>query len=166
MKKILVAVDYSPSAQRVAEQAHVLAKSMNTSMVIVHVLNDVMYYSSSTYDPIMGFGGFVNDDFLTENSKQKVVDEAYRFLEKIKIHLGDSTIETEVLHGEISDSILSASKKRNCGMVVIGTHSRNKIEALFVGSTAHLMLKYSRIPVVVVPIKFKPIKGSDLLQKE
>ena len=57
MKKILIALDYSPSAQQVAEAGSELAKSMNAQVILLHVIYDPTYYSSINYSPIMGFEG-------------------------------------------------------------------------------------------------------------
>ena len=46
MKKILIAVDYDPSAETIARQGYQLAKSMNAQVVLLHVVADSTYYSS------------------------------------------------------------------------------------------------------------------------
>ena len=64
MKKILIALDYDPTAQKVAETGHKLAKAMNARTILLHVISDATYYSSLNYSPIMGFGGFSNADTI------------------------------------------------------------------------------------------------------
>ena len=39
MKKILVAIDCTPSAYKVAEQAYSLGRAMNAEIVLVHVVD-------------------------------------------------------------------------------------------------------------------------------
>ena len=60
MKKILIALDYDPTAQKVAETGHKLAKAMKAQTYLLHVVSDSTYYSSPNYSPIMGFEGFSN----------------------------------------------------------------------------------------------------------
>ena len=43
MKKILVAIDCTPSAYKVAEQAYSLGRAMNAEIVLVHVVEDYGY---------------------------------------------------------------------------------------------------------------------------
>ena len=68
MKKVLIALDYDPTAQKVAEMGYNLAKSMHAQAILLHVTSDVSYYSSLNYSPIMGFGGFNSVDTVqTDN---------------------------------------------------------------------------------------------------
>eukprot|EP01045_Picozoa_sp_COSAG04_P042438 COSAG04_NODE_13406_length_607_cov_1.429134_2_plen_60_part_01 len=57
MKKVLIALDYNPSAQLIAEKGYQLAKAMQADVCLIHVVADAGYYSVD-YSPIMGCGGF------------------------------------------------------------------------------------------------------------
>jgi nucleotide-binding universal stress UspA family protein len=153
MQKILIAVDYAKAAQKVAEQGYALAKAMNAEIILLHVVEDVQYYSSSSYDPIMGFGGFVNTDFLSHDAMGSIEKGAANFLKKIKVHLQDDSIQTLVVSGNIADSILETAKKEKCQLIVVGTHSRNGLEELLLGSTAHKLLKHSTLPIYIIPTR-------------
>lgn len=153
MQKILIAIDYAPPAQKVVQQGYALAKAMNAKIVLVHVVEEAQYYSTSSYDAVMGLGGFVNTDYLINNALESIEKDATIFLDRTKTYLNDDTLETVVVRGEISASILETAKKKTCQLIVIGTHSRNGLEALFLGSTAHQLLKDSPIPMFIIPIK-------------
>lgn len=153
MKKILIAIDYNQSAQKVAEQGYALAKAMQASIILIHVIEDVMYYSSQSYDPIMGFGGFVNVNFLGPDLLEHIEKEANDFLEKTKLHLKDDKIHSEVLHGTIHSTIVEKAESEHCDLIVMGTHSRKWMEEILLGSTAHKLLKHSKIPLFIIPNK-------------
>ncbi len=153
MKKILIALDYAPPAQKVAELGYALGKAMNAEIVLLHVIENVLYYSSSIYDPIMGFGGFVNTDFLSINAVEGITKEATLFLEKTRLHLKDDSIQTLIVHGDIADSILETAKTNKYDLIILGTHSRNGFEEIFLGSTAHKLIKHSNIPMYIIPTK-------------
>lgn len=153
MNKILIAIDYAPSAQKVAEKGYELGKSMKADILLLHVIEEIGYYSSTVYDPIMGFGGFTNEAFLDKDVLQNIENEARDFLEKTKLHLNDINIETLVIHGNIVNTIIETSKKEHSNLIVIGTHSRNGLEELLLGSTAHKLIKHSSIPLYIIPIK-------------
>jgi nucleotide-binding universal stress UspA family protein len=155
MKKILIAIDYALSAQKVAEEGYALAKATYAKIILLHVIEDVGYYSSTVYDPIMGFGGFTNEAFLSKDALITIEKEAAHFLDKTKIHLKDDYIQTTVVHGNIAENILDTAKKEHCDIIVIGTHGRNIIEELLLGSTAHKLIKHSTIPLFIIPIKNK-----------
>lgn len=155
MQKIIIAIDYAPTAQTVAELGYALGKIMNAEIVLLHIIEDVGYYSSTVYDPIMGFGGFTNAAFLGADALQSIEKEANDFLEKAKLHLNDKEIKTLVVHGKIADTILETIKNEKCDLIVIGTQSKNGFEEFFLGSTAHKLIKHSTIPMYVIPIKNK-----------
>lgn len=153
MKKILIALDYSPAAQKVAEQGHALGKAMKAKIVILHVIEDIEYYSSSIYDPIMGFSGIVNTNFLSNDAVEIVAKETSNYLEKTKVHLNDEEIETVVQSGSIADTILNTAKATSADIIVIGTNIRNGLEDLILGNTAKKLIKTSTIPMFIIPIK-------------
>lgn len=153
MQKIIIAIDYSPTAQIVAEIGYALGKSIKAEIVLLHIIEDLGYYSSTIYDPIMGFGGFTNTALLGEDIVKIIENEANDFLEKIKQHLNDKNIQTLVIHGNIAVSILETAKNEKCNLIVLGTQSKSGFEEFFLGSTAHKLLKNSTIPMYVIPIK-------------
>lgn len=153
MKKVLIAIDYSPTSQYVAEYGFNLGKALNAEMIILHVVESVLYYSSTSYDPIMGFGGFVNTNFLGQNALDGVLQEATLFLEKTKYHLKDDNLKTIVEQGPIPETILEVAQANQCDLIVIGTHGRNGIEEFLLGSTAHKLLKNATIPLYILPYK-------------
>jgi nucleotide-binding universal stress UspA family protein len=84
MKKILIALDYDPTAQKVAETGHKLAKAMNARTILLHVISDAPYYSSLNYSPIMGFGGFSNVDTIETDTAEELKRVAQNYLKKSK----------------------------------------------------------------------------------
>lgn len=155
MKKILIAIDYSPTARKVAEQGYALGKAMNAEIVLLHVIEYVGYYSSTVYDPIMGFVGFSNTNFLGSDVVDSITKESTIYLEKIKLHLQDNAIKTAVSHGQIADTILETARTLNCKLIVVGTHSKSIMGEIIMGSTAHKLIKHSTVPILIIPIKAK-----------
>lgn len=155
MQKILIAIDYAPSAKKIAEQGYALGKAMNAEIILLHVIEDVGYYASTAYDPIMGFGGFANTNFLSSDAMDSITKEAAIYLEKIKLHLQDDSIKIRLEQGEIADTILETAKKINCKLIVIGTHSKSAIGEILMGSTAHKLIKHSTVPIFIIPTKPK-----------
>ena len=49
MKKVLIALDYDPTAKKVAEVGFEFAKAMGAEVVLLHVISDPVYYSSTDY---------------------------------------------------------------------------------------------------------------------
>jgi nucleotide-binding universal stress UspA family protein len=153
MKKILVAIDCTPSAYKVAEQAYSLGKAMNAEIILLHVVEDVGYYMSPIYDPIMGLGTSVSTNIVSSDTLQNTDKGAIHFLEKIKSHLQNEGLRIIILHGNIVENILEFAKQEHIDIIVIGTHSRSIIEELFLGSTAHKLIKQDSFPIFIIPTK-------------
>lgn len=152
MKKILIAIDYNPTAKNVAETGYSLAKSMNAEITLLHVVADYTYYSSLDYSPIMGFDSFSNLGMLQTNTVVELQSAAQKYLEKIKSHLGDAAIKTIVKDGDSGDAIVEASKELNADVIVMGSHSRRGLEKILMGSVSEKVLRNSHIPLFIIPV--------------
>ena len=153
IRKVLIALDYDPTAQKVAEMGYSLANSMHAEVVLLHVIAENNYYSTLDYSPIMGFTGFSNLDPALNINIEEVKRASFEFLDKTRIHLGDEKITTAVAEGDFADSILETAKELNVDLIVIGTVSKKWLEKAIVGSVAENVLKHSNIPLLIIPTK-------------
>src|ERR1035437_9048817 len=96
MKKILIALDYDPTAKSVADIGFLLAKSMEAEVILMHVILDPVYYSNVEYSPIMGFEGTTQILPIQLDSTNGLKDASQQFLDKFKLHLGDRSEERRV----------------------------------------------------------------------
>ena len=154
MKKVLIALDYDPSAEIIAEKGYELAKALQAETVLVHVIAEPAYYSSMDYSPVMGFTGFAG---FSDVNIPEVIDElkveSKRFLDQSKEHLGDPGIKTLVTEGVFADSILEAAKQEAADIIVMGSHGRSGLNKLLTGSVAEQVLHHSSIPIYIIPTK-------------
>lgn len=153
MKKVLIALDYYPTAQKVAEAGYEIARAMNAQVILLHVTSDASYYSSLNYSPIMGFGGFNSVDTVQTDNVEELAKVAQGYLNKSKRHLGDKKIQTVVKSGVLGETILNTASEVKADMIVLGTHSRRGLEKILVGSVAENVLRHSSIPVLIIPTK-------------
>ncbi len=153
MKNVLIALDYNPSAQKVAEIGHKLAKAMKARTILLHVISDATYYSSLNYSPIMGFGGFSSVDTVQTDAAEDLKKVAQNYLDKSKQHLGDEKIQTVVKNGVFGETILNTAAELNVDIIVMGTHSRRGLEKIIMGSVAENVLHHSLIPVFIIPTR-------------
>ena len=151
-KKVLIALDYNPTAQKVAEVGYSIANAMGADCLLVHILSTPIIYTSVNYDPIMGFSGFEALENYQLNA-ELLSKSAYQYLEKVKKHLGDSKVETIVKEGEFDDKIMETALNYNADLIVIGTHSQQWLEKILVGSSTESIIQISKIPIVIVPTK-------------
>ncbi|MCK7539801.1 MAG: universal stress protein [Marinilabiliales bacterium] len=94
MKKVLIALDYDPAAQKVAETGYAMAKAMKAQVVLLHIISDPVYYSSAEYSPIMGFSGYMDMSMPQLENADGLIGASTQYLNKIKNHLANGKIQT------------------------------------------------------------------------
>lgn len=152
MKKVLIALDYDPPAQKIVETGYALAKGMNAEIILLHVLSDATYYSSLNYFPVMGYEGFNNLGML-QMDNDELRKTAQEFLDKSKQHLNDETIVTVVKEGDFAESIIETATELNADVIVMGSHGRRGLDKMLMGSVAESVLHKSIIPLFIIPTK-------------
>lgn len=155
MKKVLITLDYDPTAQKIAEEGYALAKAMGAEVILLHVISDPVYYADTNYDPIMGFDGYMGegpDELLVEDALKNA---SKKFLEKSRNHLGDDHIKTMVREGDFADSILEVAGEIPADLIVMGSHSRKWLENILMGSVTEKVLRHTDVPLFIIPTKKK-----------
>jgi nucleotide-binding universal stress UspA family protein len=152
MKKVLIALDYSPTAQKVAETGFLLAKTMGAEVTLLHVIEDTTYFSILEYPPIKNFMGFSDSEasHLFDGGPRRAME---LFLEKTKQYLGNGSIQTSLIEGEFAESILNGANDLHADLIVIGSHSRSWLKNIVIGSVTEEVLRRTTIPVFVIPTK-------------
>lgn len=153
MKKVLIALDYDPTAQKVAETGFALAKSLNAEVTLLHVIKDPVFYATPDFSPIMGYSGFVDVSPTVLDSIDGLKDASLQYLNKTREHLGDLTIQTLVKEGDFAETILKAAEELHADIIVIGSHSQKWLENILVGSVTENVLHDSSIPLFIVPTR-------------
>jgi nucleotide-binding universal stress UspA family protein len=153
MDKVLIALDYDPTAQKVAEIGFSMAATMHAEVILLHVISDPVYYSSVEYSPIMGLNDSLGVDPLQFDSIDRLKNVSRLFLDKTKQHLGDDTIQTLVKEGDFAESILTAAKELHADIIVMGSHSRKWLEKIVMGSVTEKVLRSTAIPLFIIPTK-------------
>jgi nucleotide-binding universal stress UspA family protein len=150
MKKVLIALDYGLSAQKIAEKGFELAKSLNAKVTLLHVIADESYYATLDSAPFMGFYGY---DFFNSNNNESLIESSVNFLQKIKSHLKDNDMELIAEQGDFSTVILETATKLHSTIIVLGSHSKNWLEKTVMGSVTESVLSKTKIPMFIIPIK-------------
>ena len=130
MKKILIALDYNPSAQKIAEKGYALAQSMNAEVVLLHVMAEAAYYSNYEYSPIMGFNNFIGPEVLPDGTFDDLKSGAAQFLNKSKEWVGNTAIETIVKEGDSAATIIQTAGETHADIIVLGSHSRRGLDKI------------------------------------
>ena len=151
MKKVLIAIDYNPVSEKVAEEGHKLAKQLGAKVCLMHVIADVTYYSNQ-YPTFMGYQGYTG---MAENLNMasEMQNMAEDFLKTAAKHLQDPSVTTHMAEGDTGKAILNYADEWNADLIVMGTHSHSKLEKLLIGTVASKVLEKTKIPVHLIPVK-------------
>lgn len=151
--KVLIALDYNPTAQKVAESGYAMARAMDAEITLLHVISESVYYSSLDYSPIMGFNGFLETIPMKLDSNEGLKLAALQFLEKSKEHLENKNISTLVKEGDFAKAILKTAKEIKADIIILGSHSRKWLENVVIGSVTEQVLRDTTIPLIIIPTK-------------
>ena len=155
IQKVLIALDYDPTAQKVAEEGYSLAKTLGAEVILLHVVSDPLHYSSIKQFTVMGFAGYNDSPKLIIKDVEDLKKESKIFLDKSRHHLGDSTIKTVVRVGNLAETILKTAKDVHADIIIIGSHRRKFMENTLPGTVAEKVIYKSSIPVFIVPTRKK-----------
>jgi len=150
MKKVLIALDFDPTAQKVSEAGYSFAKSMGAEVILLHVIVDPLYYSSIESFPIIGYTGSLITPLQILNTEE-TKKESGLFLDKIKLHLSDDAIQTLIKEGDFADIILKTANELQVDVIVMGSHSRRWLEEILMGSVTESVLHRTNIPLFIIP---------------
>jgi nucleotide-binding universal stress UspA family protein len=153
MKRILIALDYDPTAQKVAETGFTLCKEIGDEVTLLHVIESPTYYTSGVYNPIMGFAGYMTPELVETQGLDHIIKGTVEYLQKTKEHLGHREIRTLVKEGIPGEIILSTAMEIKADIIVMGSHSRRWLEKVLMGSITEYVLHHTPVPLFIVPTK-------------
>ena len=153
IKKILIAMDYDPTAQKVVETGYLFAEAMGAEVTLLHVISDPLYYSAKEYSPIMGYSGYIDMDPIQLDSVEGLKKASLNYLNNAKQHLNDESIKVRVEEGDIAATILETAANLHADAIVMGSHSRKWLEKILIGSATEEVLSQSIIPLLIIPTK-------------
>jgi nucleotide-binding universal stress UspA family protein len=141
-KNILLPTDGSDQSLRAARWGIALAKHDHAQVHAYHVLAPlaaVAYFS----DLIRR----APDDY-----QQEAIQRAQQQLDTIRLLAEDAGVPFEgdyTFDHRPYSAILSAAKKYNCDLIVMGSHGRTGLDRLVLGSETNKVLSCADIPVLV-----------------
>jgi nucleotide-binding universal stress UspA family protein len=151
--KVLIALDYDPTSEQVAEEGHSIACSMGAETILLHVILEASNYQTTNHVTIMGFVAYDDETPEKVETPPDLKKTSQRFLEKSKELLGDKTIKTIVKEGDLTESILSTAKDHKVDLIVMGSHSKNWLEKIVMKNVTERVLHLTKIPLLIIPTK-------------
>ena len=164
IKRILYATDLSESARYAFAYAVSLANLYGAGITFLHTLAEVPesldkgvigYIGADRWEAIKKQHYQEAKETLTGKKRdyvpiKEVLDQ---FCEDVKSSHEEYDFVTDeilVTRGHPVEEILEQAEKRNCDLIVMGTHGHGVLEDVLMGSTAQRVIRRSQKPVLVV----------------
>lgn len=142
MKRILVAIDFSPVTEAQVNLVDDLVEPDGGDVLLLHVFNPSPHY--------MGYGTVGELEGLAEAELRSRLEG---LADKLKMRLERDGVKVAVLldHGEAVPRILMEAERISADLIVVGSHGHGSLYDLLVGSTSEGVLRKAPCPVVLVP---------------
>jgi nucleotide-binding universal stress UspA family protein len=142
MKTILVPVDFSGITDAVVTTGAALARELGARVVLLSVIQRQVLIAD--YTPLIE-----NIAEITAAGEK----HAARKLANLEKKLAGKVpaVESVVATGAPGAEIVAQAGKCGANYIVLGSHGHTALYELLVGSTAHLVLRNAKCPVVIVP---------------
>jgi nucleotide-binding universal stress UspA family protein len=150
LTNILVATDFSETADRALEHALSLARTYNSKVFLAHVIPvDLMMAPE-----------------LAEASREQMRRTACEGMERTATPDRFFSVPHEQIieEGALWPTIEVLTKKHSIDLIVLGTHGKGVVKKLLIGSGAEEIFRQARIPVLTVgpAVRREPLYGIEL----
>ncbi len=144
-KRILVPVDFSPCSEQALAHAFAFAAKVGASLDVLHIWEPSPYVSPSTLV-------FMNGEQRSfwDHMQRELDQQLDGLIERARGKASDVTVTRFVEAGYTSSSILDALAARPYDLVVMGTHGRNWLAHVLLGSVAARVVRQAPCPVLTV----------------
>jgi nucleotide-binding universal stress UspA family protein len=144
LKKIVVPVDFSECAARGLDYAIGLAQAFRARLALINVIQ--LHHD---LPPVVIYSQSKINRWAREVARAHMADllRATNF--------GGVKVETEIKIGSPAQKVCRYASKAAADLIVTSTHGRTGLPHVFIGSVAEHMVRYAKLPVLVVPVHEK-----------
>jgi nucleotide-binding universal stress UspA family protein len=151
-KKIMVPLDGSKLAECVLPYVESFITGFQVSSIaFVRVIEP----SPTRFDDTASLSSTSRDKMIetTKRIEEQRKSNAAEYLEGAAGRLKHEgvVLETEVLIGSVADSLAEYTETNGVDLIIIATHGRSGISRWVRGSIADRVLRFSRVPVFMIP---------------
>jgi nucleotide-binding universal stress UspA family protein len=143
-KRILVPVDGSPTSAKGLKGAIKLARESRAKLRLIHVVEEYAAFSA----PELGANVGPLLDAL-KAAGRKALARVERSARAAGVR--PETALVEDFGGRVADAIVRQAKRWRADLIVMGTHGRRGVKRVLLGSDADLVVRYSPVPVLLIP---------------
>jgi nucleotide-binding universal stress UspA family protein len=138
-KKILVATDFSETAEHAIAWAIDLATHFDAAVTLLH----------ACWLPPMAYAAFAEGIlYPTEDMMSGAAARLAAVLTEAQVRY--SRVESALVFEEPRTAILRVATDRAADVIVLGTHGRSGLSRFLIGSVAESVVRLARVPVLTV----------------
>jgi universal stress protein A len=148
-RSVLCPVDFSEHSRRALAYGAAIALDAKAALHVVYVTESLLVAAAAA--------AFHNRQLTGRSARelQEFVDATLP--PRIRTRLG---VTTRLAVGNTADQILKAAARNRCDLIVVGTHGKNAVNRVIVGSTTLDLLQRSTVPVLAIPrrVRAQPLR--------
>lgn len=143
---VLIPTDGSEAAAAALDHAIELAKRYDARLHTLYVVD------AAAYETVAESGAFATHETGPEIIVEALEDAGQAATERIESAAADENLDVvaEVRQGTPEDDILAYADERDIDLVVMGTHGRDGLDRVLLGSVTERVVRNSSVPVLTV----------------
>jgi len=146
IKRIVAPIDFSDNTEMIATTAACIAGKFSADLDLIFVAESFEDYTAFRTPPANLLS--LKEELL-DSAKEQMIAFIKKHKEKFNA-LGVSTINGQVLSGDIAEKIINYASEANEQIIVMGTHGYKGFNRLVFGSVAEKVVKTARCPVMTI----------------
>jgi nucleotide-binding universal stress UspA family protein len=135
---VLVATDFSASAEAALEYGRTLAAHLGARLHVLHVAEELLAINACVEEHIADMSTWQRE---LEEAARKQLDEQLTGMDAARIVLTSNAA---------AQTIVDYSKRANIDLIVLGTHGRGALVRWVMGSVAERVVRTASCPVLTV----------------
>jgi nucleotide-binding universal stress UspA family protein len=151
---LLVALDGSPTAERVLAHAEALAKAFQSTVTLFRATvaaETLMVAESSAGGQSIGdVGPMIDPTPILEAERTEAVRYLNSVADRLKGH--GLTVHTEHFDGPPADEIVDRARALGVSLILMTTHGRSGLGRVVFGNVADAVLRHAPCPVLLVRV--------------
>jgi len=152
MKRILVAVDGSESAQKAAQKAAELAEDLEAEVTLIHVYTETAQIPVNQFNEVASYLSAETMESIMEQQEDTIKDKRQKILDNDAQFFKEKGMEVEkiLLHGDPADEVCEYAAENNFDLIVVADKGHGKVERFLLGSISDKIVRHAKTSVMVV----------------
>src|SRR5512139_1554999 len=145
-KRILVPVDGSATSNKGMQEAIRLARASRARLRLLHVVEQAIAFSAP--EVAVDIGPILDAQRAAARRRLAGIERRAR---RSGVRLDTALVENFGMR--VADAVIAQARRWRPDLIVMGTHGRRGLQRALVGSDAELVVRYSPVPVLLVPAR-------------